>query len=823
MFVLSLNGVWKVLPDKDSKVNASEVSDPNHDTSKWFDIKVPGHWQDELNELRNYAGVVWYRKEFDMPDYDGKIWLVFHGVFYRTRVWLNGEYLGEHSGYFSPFKFDVTKVIKRGKNVLVVRVESYDEKDINKKKQVGGVFYHWDCRDPTFNPGGIWRSVEIHSTGKVWFERIKIIPTIYGDYAKLRIILWLGSEHNGKAGINLRIEPKNFDGEPIDHEIEVFTSPGINRFETGIDVKDPKLWWTWDLGKPNLYKLYARAITNGSISDEKEIVFGIKEVKLVRKHSRWTFYLNGKRIFLRGTNYGPTDQRIGKVDRSRIELDARLMRQANINAVRIHAHVNPLAWQVFDEYGILVWQDMPLQWSYDKSIENDALSNAKELVYLSENHASVAIYCAHNEPVIYPDPSSIRRTFLAFLIGLAFSIFLGSIGLKVGMPLVSGVWKDILLILDKDILGIRLAWLISIALLLIAMFPAFALLFGGIEAMVYLVILGIILPWDAALVWITLLFILRSPLTALTYNWNKSVLDKKIAKILKSEDMGVHIVIEHSGELGWFINGTDTHIYDGWYTGWFTIFPWLRGYKHIKTLVGPFKAPLRLVSEFGFQAFPKVENSLKMLPQEIAEALQKDFRKAYPKAAKHLKVYNQYQPEFMKFWVNFKKFSSVDEFVEETQEKQAELMKFYIEFLRARKYNPVGGIFQFMFTDIAPLVTWAIIDYWRESKKAYHLLCDLYSPIFIAMDWPEVIKSGKKCQTKVYLINDLHENFEGTLTVKINDKEVFSQKVVLQADSVNVVPVILKTFGGGNVAKIVLELNVGNYGVVKNWRRVIIK
>lgn len=820
MLVLRLDGIWKIIPDEENRINAFEVSDPSYDASKWLDIKVPSHWQDELNELRRYSGVVWYRKEFDLQNENGKLWLVFHGVFYRAKVWLNGEYLGEHSGYFSPFKFDITRVAKKGKNILVVRVESHDEKDVNKKKQVGGVFYHWDCRDPTFNPGGIWRSVEIHKTGKIWFERVKIIPSIHENHAKLRVLLWLGSDHEGKAKISLRVEPKNFEGESINQEIEIPVSLGMNKFETTIHVQDPKLWWTWDLGKPNLYRLHSRVVLDNDVLDEREITFGIREVKLVRTHRKWTFYLNGKRIFLRGTNYGPTDQRIGKVDRSKIEFDAKLMKQANINAVRIHAHVNPLAWDVFDELGILVWQDMPLQWSYDKSVEKDALNNARELVHLAENHASVGVFCAHNEPVIYPDPASMRRTVLAFILGLAFSVLFGSIGLKLGVVPIDGIWRNILLLFDTSIYGFKISWLVSI-LLLATLFPAFALLVGVIEAVVCIVILGILLPWDMVLVWVILSFALGSPLAALTYNWNKSVLDKKIVRVLRSEDMDIRPVIEHSGELGWFINGTDTHIYDGWYTGWFTL-PWLKGYKHVKTIAGPFKGPLRFVSEFGFQAFPKKENLLKMLPSEIAEELKKDFRKAYPRAAEYLKMYHQYQPGFMKIWINFKKFSSLDEFIEETQEKQAELTKFYVEFLRTHKYNPVGGLFQFMFTDIAPLVTWAIIDYWREPKKAYYLLQALYSPVFVAMDWPRTIKAGKKYSTKAYIVNDLHENFYGTLVVKIGDKEAFSQNVELKADSVSIVPVTLKLSEKVYDTEIVLELNLGQNGVVTNRYKVSI-
>jgi len=823
MLILRLDGVWKIIPEKENSINIDKISNPNYDDSEWFDIRVPGHWQEDVGDLKKYSGVVWYRKKFNLPEKQGKIWLVFLGVFYRAEVWLNGKYLGEHSGYFAPFKFDITNVAREGENVLVVRVESFDEKNINRKKQVGGIFYHWDCRDPTFNPGGIWRSVEIHRTGEVWFERIKIVPSIEKNTAKLRILFWLGSEYEGNARIHLQLEPKNFEGEPQHYEIEVAVSRGINRYETVITLENPKLWWTWDLGNPNLYKLISKVIVADNVSDEKEVVFGIKEVKLIQKHDGWTFYLNGRKIFLRGTNYGPTDQRLAWVTRERIENDARLMREANINAVRIHAHVNPLAWEVFDEYGILVWQDMPLQWSYDKSVKRDALNNARELVYLTENHASVGILCAHNEPFLLPDASSLMRSALAFMLGLVFSAFLGSIAMKLGILPIKGVWRDIFLFMDRKLLGfVKLGWLISIVVMIISMFPGFALMFGGIEAIIYLLILGMLIPWDIALIWSLTSFILSSPLTALTYNWNKSVLDRKIVRILKEEDMGVHPVVKYSGGMGWFMDGTDTHIYDGWYTGWLTFILWLRGYRHIRTFIGPFRGVFRCVSEFGFQAFPNKENLLKILPQNIANAIQKNFREAYPDMARYLKEYHQYQPEFMRIWVKYQHFETLEKFIEETQKKQAELLKFYVEFLRAHKYNPTGGIFQFMFTDIAPLVTWAVIDYWREPKKAYHTLKEVYQPVLPVMDWPSKGKTGRKYRTRIYLINDLHRDLVGEIRVKLDGKVAFTQKVALGSDSVRTIPVTLRLPERKGIAEVLLELDLESYGVVVNKYSLII-
>ncbi|MEX0569130.1 MAG: glycoside hydrolase family 2 protein, partial [Candidatus Njordarchaeota archaeon] len=386
-----LDGYWKVAKDPKNKGEEIGYQKENYDDSAWLKIRVPGHWQEESNELREYSGILWYRSKFEYRKTSNKVvWLKFNGVFYKTTVWLNGKRLGMNEGYFFPFKFNITNIVKEN-NTLAVKVESYNEKRLNSKKQIAGIFYHWDCRDPTFNPGGIWKSIEIYETGIAWIERVKIIPKIVEDYAEIRLLLIIGSVEEKKVSIHIEIKPHNFEGEQIRRSIEIDVKPGTNTIEQIFKIKNPKLWWTWDTGKQNMYCVQIQVFSNGDLSDQKTVRFGIKNIELEKRRNGWVFYLNGKRLFIRGTNYGPTKQRLSYVSREDIEKDVRMMREANINMVRIHAHVFPDALEVFDEYGILVWQDMPLQWMYSKKTEKTILENAKHLVKLTENNPSLAV------------------------------------------------------------------------------------------------------------------------------------------------------------------------------------------------------------------------------------------------------------------------------------------------------------------------------------------------------------------------------------------------------------------------------------------------
>jgi beta-mannosidase len=100
-----------------------------------------------------------------------------------------------------------------------------------------------------------------------------------------------------------------------------------------------------------------------------------------------------------------------------------------------------------------------------------------------------------------------------------------------------------------------------------------------------------------------------------------------------------------------------------------------------------------------------------------------------------------------------------------TQVYQAYLHKHHIEQFRRRKYHPTGGVLQYLFTDSAPGVTCAIVDYWREPKLAYHVVKECYNPLYICADWPQGgYAPGGRLALRVYLINDRHQSFDGTWT-----------------------------------------------------------
>ena len=150
---IPLAGIWKFKQGDLQAANfySAEISD-----HLWKNIKVPANWYLEGFDIN---GVAWYRKHFKISDQfaEKRITLKFGGVDYTADVWLNGQYIGFHEGYFQPFSFDVTEAIHFDKeNLLAVKVNSPLEHHAEDwslhKRQVKGIFGHHDTR-----PGGAWR------------------------------------------------------------------------------------------------------------------------------------------------------------------------------------------------------------------------------------------------------------------------------------------------------------------------------------------------------------------------------------------------------------------------------------------------------------------------------------------------------------------------------------------------------------------------------------------------------------------------------------------------------------------------------------------
>ena len=417
---VSLSGIWRFVPDTaadatPSKLLPTPTLPANLQQQEWRDIAVPANWFLQGQDLH---GVVWYQRRFvaDPGLQDKAVKLVFEGVDYAADVWLNDHYLGFHEGYFQPFSFRVSDQLLLGQeNVLTVRVNSPQEAPgpdwSLHKRLIKGIFSHhdtrpggaWSDRGQEKNTGGIWAPVYLQVSEGVTIDQVKVTPHVQIEndtaIAAVDVDITSPKETPQLVEIQLQLEPENFSGEPGE-AVNVFRQlqPGASHLTLYLNQPNPKLWWTWDQGEPNLYKLNLSLVQGERILDRRESIFGFRSITFDSQAQVWR--LNGQRLFLRGTNY-IASQWLSEMTLERYGVDVDLMQQANINAVRVHAHIAAQAfYRACDRAGLLVWQDFPLQWGYTEQLAfvTEAVRQGRDMIDLLYNHPSIFAWSLHNEP-----------------------------------------------------------------------------------------------------------------------------------------------------------------------------------------------------------------------------------------------------------------------------------------------------------------------------------------------------------------------------------------------------------------------------------------
>ena len=166
-------------------------------------------------------------------------------------------------------------------------------------------------------------------------------------------------------------------------------------------INSPRLWWPVNKGPQNLYELKMTVSIDGVVCDSVKTKFGIREITSdtnTPDKSR-IFYVNGKRLFIRGTNWIPEAMLRTSDERTYAEL--RYTRQSGVNLLRMWGGgiaESDYFFQLCDELGLLVWQEFWMtgdtRHPHDKG---NYLNNVESTVKRIRNHPSLAYYVASNE------------------------------------------------------------------------------------------------------------------------------------------------------------------------------------------------------------------------------------------------------------------------------------------------------------------------------------------------------------------------------------------------------------------------------------------
>lgn len=414
---MELTGTWRAaLADEALR---RSWHDDAFDDSGWEAVEVPGHWRSSP-AFADSDGPLLYRRSFDAaaPAEGRRAWLTFDGLFYQGDAWLDGAYLGDTEGYFVPHTFEVTDALRaRGEHHLAIEVTCAPQPDKRAKRNLTGVFQHWDCLDPDWNPGGIWRQVRLTETGPVRIASLRVACPEAGEQ---RAVVSLRATLDSAGARTVRLRTRLGAHE---QETDQPLADGPNVVEWAVAVDRPELWWPHALGDSVLHDLSVAIVLpddeGGGTSDERRLRTGLRQVRM----RSWVVSVNGERLFLKGSNQGPTRMALAEATAAEVAGDVALAREAGLDFLRVHAHVaRPELYEAADEQGLLLWQDLPLQWGYARSVRKQAVRQAAAAVDLLGHHPSVFLWCGHNEPMaidndpaMWGDPKALRSMGLRAL------------------------------------------------------------------------------------------------------------------------------------------------------------------------------------------------------------------------------------------------------------------------------------------------------------------------------------------------------------------------------------------------------------------------
>ena len=452
------NAVWLMKQAGGISANSEEISKIGFSTNGWMPAIVPGTVLNSLvynkvypepyfgtnNKLTNKVipdiaqtgrdfYTYWFRTEFLVPaDYTNKnIWLQVDGINYRAEIWVNGNLLQTISGMFQQDFIEITDFAKPGeKNAVAIKVYPVDMPGSNKAKpwrargenRNGGdgnmglntsmlMSVGWDF---TFKDGirdrntGIWKSISLYATNKVALRH----PFVQSNLSK---------PNYDQAAETISVEVQNvamktvqclvkgeIAGTGIQFEKRLTLLRGEDKTVTfshkdfpQLNISHPRLWWPINKGKQELYDLHVKVTVDGVLGDSIHSRFGIREILADRNtpDSSKTFYVNGRKIFIRGSNWIPEAMLRNSDERMYAEM--RYTQQSGINLLRLWGGgiaESDYFYQLCDEFGILVWQEFWLtgdtKHPQDKNLY---FNNIQSAVKRIRNHPSIAFYVCSNE------------------------------------------------------------------------------------------------------------------------------------------------------------------------------------------------------------------------------------------------------------------------------------------------------------------------------------------------------------------------------------------------------------------------------------------
>jgi beta-mannosidase len=343
--------------------------------------------------------------------------IVFEGLDTYAKVYLNDSLIIDANNMFRTWQKDCKNLLKKDKNMLRIVFRSAEKitdsiSSSSLIKLPGGKYntirkaaYHfgWDW-GPKFVTAGIWRPVYIRAWNDVKIEDVSFQQkSISKEEAELHVPFFL----NCFTRDLYKISVKDISGTITYAEKTDSLFEGFNLDAFDFSLYNPRLWWTRELGSPEMYTFRFEVRKNNIVVDEKVYYTGIRKLELVRDKDSigesFYFKLNNVPLFIKGANYIPQDNFLSGVTKEKYKSIIENCTKSNINMLRVWGggvYEDDEFYKQCDFSGILVWQDFmfacamyPGDSAFMQNVKIEASQNVSRL----KNHPCIALWCGNNE------------------------------------------------------------------------------------------------------------------------------------------------------------------------------------------------------------------------------------------------------------------------------------------------------------------------------------------------------------------------------------------------------------------------------------------
>ncbi len=377
---INLNGEWDFDFDFGNSGEEQKFQANDHKLSK--KIIVPFCPESELSGIgyKDFMSAVWYKKTVNLTKEQinmGKAFIVFGAVDFHARVFVNGEFSGEHFGGYTSFRIDATKFLNEGDNIITLYAQDDTRSPLQARGKQSELVYSHDC-DYT-RTTGIWQTVYMEFCPENYIKNFRVYPNV--DTATLTISAEIVG--NGEFSATAYWDEKEVGS--------ITTATKGQTVTVTLPLSEKHLW---EVGKGGLYSL--RLNFGG---DEVTSYFGLREVKLTPDKG---ITINGEVVFQRlilDQGFYP-DGIYTAPSKEALKNDILLSMKAGFNGARLHQKIfEPLFLHYCDELGYIVWGEHG-NWGADHTNFESLryfLLEIEEEIERDFNHPSIIGWCPYNE------------------------------------------------------------------------------------------------------------------------------------------------------------------------------------------------------------------------------------------------------------------------------------------------------------------------------------------------------------------------------------------------------------------------------------------